>query len=241
MWWQFSIDAFEVFLYQSRSMGMCIILVQNPPVLQFRVFPINMLSKHLQDLEALFLVDGHLRWHKMLIKSALVVKEHNYDLAHGLLLLDLLLPWFIFPFPMHTFLLSEQVIMVHPCLIACHHSVQVICIFCNKTQKFWSALYVDLHLITWGHTRYVELLCENMMNYCPRSVQESPQGSCWQMSIIINYRSNGINVCFYCDGRLWSTIFFPHLEHISFCPSTGNRYAISCHQQLVTLVEYLGK
>ncbi len=51
---------FEVFLHHFCSMGTLIILVQDPLVLQFQAFPINMSPKDLQDFEVIFLVDGHL-------------------------------------------------------------------------------------------------------------------------------------------------------------------------------------
>ncbi len=43
--------------------------------------------------------------------------------------------------------IREWVLVMHPGLIVRHHFVQVSQIFCNETQKFWSALYMDSHLI----------------------------------------------------------------------------------------------
>ncbi len=77
MKWQFNIDVIEVFLYQWGSMETRIILVQDPLVFQFWEFPINMPPEDLRDFEVIFLVGGRLWWHKVLMKRALMVKEHN--------------------------------------------------------------------------------------------------------------------------------------------------------------------
>ncbi len=68
---------FEVFLHRLRSMETLIILVQDPLVLQFHVFPTSMPSEDLQDFNVIFLVNGCLWQRKVLIKMACVVKEHN--------------------------------------------------------------------------------------------------------------------------------------------------------------------
>ncbi len=59
-------NVIEVFLHRLLSMGMHIILVEDPPVLQFQAFPVNMPLEELQDFELIFLVDGHLWWHNVL-------------------------------------------------------------------------------------------------------------------------------------------------------------------------------
>ncbi len=57
---------------------MHIILVHDPPVLQFRVFLINMPPKDLQDFEVIFLVAGRVLSALNADKEgALVVKEHD--------------------------------------------------------------------------------------------------------------------------------------------------------------------
>ncbi len=71
------LSVFKVFLHHSQSIMLRIILVQNPPTLQFRVFPINKPLEDLQDFKVIFLIDESLWWHKGLIKRALVVKEHD--------------------------------------------------------------------------------------------------------------------------------------------------------------------
>ncbi len=58
-------------------MGTHSILVKDPLVLQFKMFPINMLLEDLYDFEVIFLVDGHLWWHNVLKKRALMVKKHD--------------------------------------------------------------------------------------------------------------------------------------------------------------------
>ncbi len=58
-------------------MGTYVIRVQVPPVLQFGAFPINMPPEDLQDFVVILLVDGSFWLHQVLIKKALVVKEHG--------------------------------------------------------------------------------------------------------------------------------------------------------------------
>ncbi len=71
-----------------------------------------------------------------------MVKEHyKHDLAHWLLLPDLILLWFIFSLPMLIFPLSNYVIVMHPDLIAGHHLVEVSQIICSEIQKFWNTFY----------------------------------------------------------------------------------------------------
>ncbi len=47
---------------------------------------------------------------------------------------------------MITFPLRKRVTVMHPGLVARHNSVQVSQIFYNETQKFWSALYMWIHI-----------------------------------------------------------------------------------------------
>ncbi len=97
--WQFNIGVFEIVLPQSRSMGTNNYPDARSTSSSIQVFPVNMLLEDLHDFDVIFLIDSRLCRHKVLIKRrALVVKEHDYDPAHGLLLPDVFFLWFMFLF-----------------------------------------------------------------------------------------------------------------------------------------------
>ncbi len=93
----------------------------------------------------------------------------------------------------YTFPLSEQVVVMHLSHIARHHSVHINQIFCNETQKFWSTLYSDSHLIIREHVWYP--------GWCPPPTHTHYPASLWEFDGLSSEGCVGEPL-----GPLWTNI-----------------------------------